>query len=62
MQKYIGRTIEIIYLDRHGRFTQRRIRVYAVRDQNVIAYDIDRQVVRTFRIDGVMAMQPVMSA
>lgn len=59
MLKYMGRTVEIIYLDRRGRFSRRRIRVAAVRGDVVRAYDLDRRAPRVFRIENILAVQPV---
>jgi len=62
MKKYIGCTINIVYLDRHGQFSQRRIRVSAVGVEKILAYDLDRRAPRVFRVDNILAMQQVRSA
>jgi predicted DNA-binding transcriptional regulator YafY len=59
MEKCVGLTIDIIYLDRKGRFTQRRITVHSVRGDRVRAYDHTRQGPRTFRAEGILAREPV---
>ena len=58
MHKYKGRTIAIIYLDRHGNFTQRRIRVQSVQDNCIKAYDLDKRSPRIFRAENILAYQP----
>lgn len=58
MQKYIGRIVDLIYLDRHGRFSRRRIRVLAVCDGLVRAYDLSRRAPRVFRTENILAALP----
>jgi len=60
MEKRIGRTVEIIYLDRKGQFTQRRIRIKSVRDGKVLAYDIGKQSLRTFDLNRIYSEMSVM--
>lgn len=60
--KYVGRTVEIIYQDRHGKLTQRRIVVRSVQGDRVSAYDIERGSYRVFKVDSILAMLPVVSA
>lgn len=59
MQKYIGRTVTIIYQDRKGQITQRRILIHSVNDGRLHAFDHDKQAPRRFEIDRILAMQPV---
>ncbi|MGG1598014.1 hypothetical protein [Paenibacillus naphthalenovorans] len=59
LQKYIGRTIEIIYLGRDNRITQRRIEVRTVNAGIVKAYCFERKGPRLFRVENILAMQPV---
>jgi predicted DNA-binding transcriptional regulator YafY len=58
VQKYIGRTVDIIYLDRRGRLSKRKIRITAVQDSHVRAFDLDRQEPRIFRTDGILVALP----
>jgi predicted DNA-binding transcriptional regulator YafY len=58
VQKYIGRTVDIIYLDRYGRISQRRIRIVSVQDGFMRAFDLDRQEPRIFRTDGILVALP----
>jgi predicted DNA-binding transcriptional regulator YafY len=60
--KYIGHTVEIIYEDRHGKLSQRRIVVRSVTNGTIVAYDLSRQAIRAFRHERILAMQPVRSA
>jgi hypothetical protein len=62
LEKYIGQTIEMIYLDKSGQLSQRRIRIRAIRGGFVLAMCLQSGAPRTFRIDGILALQPVHSA
>lgn len=59
MKKYVGQTIEMIYLDRHNRFSQRRVRIKSVDDLIVRAYCLEQQGPRVFRQENILAIQPV---
>jgi predicted DNA-binding transcriptional regulator YafY len=59
MHGYIGRTVEIIYMDRSGRFTQRVVTVRGAADGWVHAYCHARGEPRRFRADRILAMRPV---
>lgn len=59
MQKYIGRSVEIIYMAGDGRFTKRTIRVIEVRSGVVRAFCITSGAPRTFRITNILAVRPV---
>lgn len=58
IRKYIGRTVEIIYLDGDGRITQRRVEIKSVRDGRMTAFCLQRRAPRLFRIDQVLAVRP----
>jgi len=60
--KYIGRTVEIIYQDRHGKLSQRRIVVRSIRNSRIRAYDVNSNSYRVFRIEGILAIQLMPSA
>jgi len=59
MQKYIGRVVELVYQDRHGKITQRRIRVMGVKDGKLKAYCYDHRAPRIFNEENILAVQPV---
>lgn len=61
-EKYIGRTVEIVYLDRTGKITQRRIEVKGIRGQLVRATCLQTGAPRTFRLDRILAWQPAQIA
>lgn len=56
--KYIGRIVIIIYQDRNGQLTQRRIRVQAIADGRVRAYDHNKRAPRVFDADRILAVHP----
>ncbi|MFD0868749.1 hypothetical protein [Paenibacillus residui] len=57
--KYVGRTIEMIYLDRHNRFSKRKVKVKSVDGQIVRAYCLEQRGPRVFRVENILAVQPV---
>ncbi|MFC4808549.1 hypothetical protein [Paenibacillus sp. GCM10023250] len=56
--KYVGMVVTIIYCDRSGRITQRRIRVDAVQGERVKAFDLEKRAPRVFRIAHILAVMP----
>jgi predicted DNA-binding transcriptional regulator YafY len=59
MHKYIGRTVDIIYQSKAGKLTQRRIQVWSVRGNIVKAFCLEQQGPRIFRLENILACQPV---
>lgn len=59
MRKYVGQTIEMIYLDRNNRFTQRRVKVQAVDGQLIRAYCLMQRGPRVFRVENILAVKLV---
>ncbi|OAB33856.1 hypothetical protein [Paenibacillus glacialis] len=60
--KYIGKIIEIIYMDQSGKITQRRIEINAIRNGLIKAADLKSKSPRTFLINNVLAWQPSKTA
>jgi predicted DNA-binding transcriptional regulator YafY len=58
-EKYIGQVVVIIYQDAKGQITKRTIKVRRIVDGKVLAYDFDKRAPRPFRIDRILALQPV---
>ncbi|OXM15087.1 hypothetical protein [Paenibacillus herberti] len=56
--KWIGRNVELIYTDASGRFTRRLVRLLHVNGDVVAAYDLLKRQPRTFRLEGILAIQP----
>ncbi len=59
MHKYVGRVVEIIYLDRKYKITQRKIEVWSAEGGLVEAYCLERRAPRVFAIDRILAVMPV---
>ncbi|WP_410767830.1 hypothetical protein [Fontibacillus sp. BL9] len=59
VEKYIGKTLEIIYIDRTGRVSQRRIEVHAVKGDLVRATCLKTGEPRAFRKSNILAFVPV---
>ncbi|WP_215142965.1 hypothetical protein [Exiguobacterium qingdaonense] len=54
-----GRVIEIVYVDRKGMFSERRVKLIKVQGEHVVAWDLNKRARRTFRIEQVLACLPV---
>lgn len=57
--KYIGRLVEIIYQDKTGQITKRRIQVKSVRSGLIRADDLLSGKPRTFKETGLLACHPI---
>ena len=57
MDKYIGQIVEIIYMGKKGKITQRRIEVRSVQDGMVKAYCLKQRGPRIFKLDNILAIQ-----
>lgn len=51
--------LDMMYVDKNGRVSKRRIKVIQVEDQSFKAYCYLRQSKRTFTIDHVLALVPI---
>ena len=54
-----GRVTEMVYVDRHGTFSERRVRLMKVQGEYVVAWDLNKQARRTFRIEQILACLPI---
>ncbi|NGP59869.1 hypothetical protein FLT15_16880 [Paenibacillus thiaminolyticus] len=59
LDQCIGRQIEIIYEDRNGSISQRRIIVRRIRDGVLHATCLKAGAWRPFRIERILSWQPV---
>jgi hypothetical protein len=59
LQRYQGRVVEMIYMDRQSRITQRKVRIHSFREKTVVVYCMERRALRWFRLDGILAAVPV---
>jgi predicted DNA-binding transcriptional regulator YafY len=58
IEKYIGSTLEIIYQDRNGIITQRKILVQSIKDGSLKALCLERHSIRIFKIKNILAYVP----
>ncbi|GAB6935701.1 hypothetical protein JCM14720_16220 [Calditerricola yamamurae] len=60
LQRYLVRRqpVDIVYIDRAGRFSQRRVRLLHVDADHVRAYCYERRAVRTFAVANILAAMP----
>lgn len=58
IQRYVGRQVEIIYLDRADHISQRRIKVRSVSGGTIKAFDEGCKAPRNFAADRVLAALP----
>lgn len=54
---YKNAVIEIIYIDRSGRFSQRAIRVLAIRDDYLKAYCYTAGQIRVFLLPNILGVR-----
>ncbi|XID95198.1 hypothetical protein ACF3MZ_12080 [Paenibacillaceae bacterium WGS1546] len=59
MEKYVGRTIMIVYVDKKEQFSQRVIRVVRIESGTVFAFDVAKRQPRTFEAARILAARPV---
>lgn len=55
MRNYIGEIIEIIYMDRKGEITHRKIRLQGIRNNLIRATCLNTNQPRVFRMDNVLS-------
>ncbi|MEK3673502.1 MULTISPECIES: hypothetical protein [unclassified Paenibacillus] len=59
MKMSIGQTIEIIYLDKAGKITQRKIEVNGIRNGRIRATCLTTSAPRVFLAASILSWQPV---
>ncbi len=59
MKMSIGQTIEIMYQDKAGNITQRKIKIEGIRDGRIRATCLANGAPRVFLIASILAWQPV---
>lgn len=57
--KYIGCVMEIVYMDREGKLTQRRVRVNRVDGGLLRATCLETNGPRTFKLSSILVWKPV---
>lgn len=60
LQRFCARRqpVDIVYIDRAGQLTQRRVRLLRVESDHVRAYCYERRAVRTFSLANILAALP----
>ena len=58
MQMQIGQTVEIVYLDKVGKITQRKIEVKGIKDGKIRATCLNTGAPRVFLMVNILAWQP----
>ncbi|MDG0793415.1 hypothetical protein OMP38_23175 [Cohnella ginsengisoli] len=59
IEKYVGQSVEIIYEDSKGRFTQRVVAVFSVRGGKVRVLDWGKRAFRTLSASRILGARPV---
>jgi hypothetical protein len=59
IEKCIGRKVDLIYLDTSGKFSQRRVNLFAIRNGKARVFDVKKRGFRTLIVDRILAVQAV---
>jgi hypothetical protein len=59
IEKCIGRKVDLIYLDTSGKFSQRRVNLFAIRNGKARVFDVKKRGFRTLIVDRILAVQSV---
>jgi hypothetical protein len=59
LHKYIGRIVEIIYVDRNNTITQRLIEIRSIEGNIVKAYCLKQKAARIFKVANILAVEPI---
>ncbi|TVX98746.1 hypothetical protein [Cohnella terricola] len=59
IKKCIGHKVDLIYVDTSGKFTQRRVNLFAIRNGKARVYDMNKRGFRTLVVDRILAVQAV---
>ncbi|MBW4085434.1 hypothetical protein [Paenibacillus sp. S150] len=62
MRIAIGQIVEIIYLDKAGKITQRRIDILGIRDGRIRATCLSTGAPRVFLASNILSWRPVRAA
>ncbi|MCL6602521.1 MAG: hypothetical protein K6T94_06540 [Paenibacillus sp.] len=58
MKMHVGQIVEIVYMDKAGKITQRKIEIKNMRDGMLRATCLTTDSPRIFRMDNILAWQP----
>lgn len=59
MKEYIGKTVELIYIDRHRNVTFRLVRVMSIRDGMIKAFCFTANAPRVFKAENIVDLELV---
>jgi len=57
VERCVGRTVRLIYVDTGGKFTMRRVDLFSVRNGRARVYDSKKRGFRTLAVDRILAIQ-----
>ncbi|ETT57251.1 hypothetical protein MHI43_09500 [Paenibacillus sp. FSL H8-0457] len=57
-EKYLEQTVEIIYEDRKGNITQRKIQIHSIKDQRIRATCLESGKPRVFNENNILSWRP----
>ncbi|WP_211745393.1 hypothetical protein [Paenibacillus sp. Marseille-Q4541] len=60
--KYVGKVVEIVYLDRLGKVTQRNIEIHRIYNGKIHSTCLHSGAPRTFSEENVLAFRPIRTA
>ncbi|WP_253735948.1 hypothetical protein [Paenibacillus sp. FJAT-26967] len=58
LKRYIGRKIEIIYVDRFEKISQRTIKVKGIEGEFIKAFCLDKNAARIFKMKQILSVKP----
>ncbi|ERG67400.1 MULTISPECIES: hypothetical protein [Exiguobacterium] len=53
-----GRVVEMMYIDRNGVISKRRVKLMKLQGDRLVAWDVNKQARRTFCMERVLACLP----
>lgn len=56
VERYVGRDVEMIYIDRHGRLTQRKVRLLGSSGGLVRGFCYGKRAPRAFKAERILAV------
>ena len=59
MEQYIGKIVQLIYIDSKREVSIRNIKVIASGEEKFLAYCYSANEVRTFKVSGIIDMEPL---
>ncbi|MDG0812349.1 hypothetical protein [Cohnella rhizosphaerae] len=59
IEKYVGKSVEMIYEDSKGRLTQRTVAIFSVRGGKVRVLDWGKRAFRTLSASRILGARPV---